>query len=268
MTVARGCTAAWSAPRILEALSRKGWGDLDGRAHGGLRKVLYALVALLPHEAAQGKLTASQVAIAAGQSEKWTRHCLTELDARGLIVWRRGWLENGRPRPGWIRLCKDALSAMVRGLRDALDDKLAKHRAATRERITKTLHCHTQYPWRRRNPLSVRPELTSTLPAPTGSTARGGGTPDTLPTLPGMSGDTMTDCQVCGRPEHQCRMADAKLPLRQQHQFTPRRASHRQLVAPAHRRAPAQTQAPRGWRASIRAAMHPAPSLLDERDDQ
>lgn len=267
MTAAQ-CTAAWSADRLRDALSRRGWGVLDGRANGGLRQALTALVALLPYESAEGHLTAAQVADAAGMSVKWTRHCMARLEGLGIITWSRGYLHQGRPRPGFVRIVKTRLAEIVRGLKGALDARRAQRRVDTHHRLATTLASTTIPPWKRRNRLSSRWELSSTLPTQGSTGRRPSAFRQPSQTLPGLEGDPVTTCQVCGRPEHQCRAADRRLPLRMQHDFTPGRPSPRTLVAPTHVRVPAKHKAPRGWRAAAREAMHPAPGLFDEGTDQ
>ncbi len=49
-------TAAWSLDRLVVSLARGGWGDeLDGAHNAGLQRVMHALAALLPWEAAEGR---------------------------------------------------------------------------------------------------------------------------------------------------------------------------------------------------------------------
>lgn len=158
-------TAAWSGPALVGALCRSGWGDeLDGRAGQGLRSVLRALVDLTPHDSAQGTVTAAQIADAAGLSVRWTRHLLHQLEAAGLIIWRRGWLEAGKPRAGWMRLCKTAIADLVRKLRGSsrMSDRRAARTEQLRERVSK-LRRPTIRTQRPHNPLSRRAELSSPL---------------------------------------------------------------------------------------------------------
>ena len=140
-------TAAWPADSLVAALARAGWGALDGRRWGGCRAALRALVDLLPHGAAQGKITRAQVADAAGLSPKWAGTCLARLEAMGLITYERGWLKDGKPMPGRVRVNKTMLAEWVRCERRGT--KLARHRQtradAMRERL-KGLRLLTQRP--------------------------------------------------------------------------------------------------------------------------
>lgn len=249
-------TASWSCDRLVDALARRGWGDLDGPAHAGQQRVLQALVALLPYDSGEGHLTAAQVADAASLSTRWTRHCLHALEARGLIRWRRGWLDAGRPRPGFIRVVKTRLAAMVRAARDALDDRRTQRRATTRHRLATTLHRPTVPPWKRRHPLSRLPELSSTLPIPMGRTE---GAFPAQPPLPPNIGDAML-CEICGLDPVMCEQTDRKVPRALRHEFTPTTPRVVPVIIDPRRTTQHPTgPAPKGWR----AATHPTPPTLD-----
>lgn len=263
MTACTVPSASWSLDRLVSSLQSHGWGELDGPENAGLQKVMTALESLLPWESAEGRLTRAQVADAAGMTPKWAGHCLRRLEELGLITWRRGWLDHGQPRAGWIRVIKSRLAEMCRAVRGYLDARREQRRVDTRHRLATTLRQRTVPPWKLHRPLSCRGELSSTLPTQGSTGPRPSAFRQPSQTLPGLEGDAVTECQVCGRPEHQCRAADRRLPLRMQHDFTPGRPSPRPrtLVAPPHVRTPDKHQAPRGWRATARAAMHPAPTL-------
>lgn len=248
-------TAAWPADRLLLTLQRRGWGpDLDD-VQPGLRTVLHALVSLLPHKSGQGTITAHQVADAAHLSVRWTRHCLVELEDLGFIVWRRGWLEAGRPRAGWIRIVKARLAEACRRLTGWLDDRRAKRRQETAHRVATTLHNHTLRTPKRRNPLSSRAELRSTLHHLKVEEPAGSSHQPALPTLPGHA---MSYCQTCGHDEVACQKANARVPRPLRHQFEA--APHRrQLVAPVQTTCRTRP-APAGWRSSARPA-HPTLDL-------
>jgi DNA-binding FadR family transcriptional regulator len=75
---------------ILTSLARAGWGEISGSEHKGTRAMLRALVDLLPYGSGEGLVTAPQLADVSGYSERWVRSRLSELEALGLILWRRG----------------------------------------------------------------------------------------------------------------------------------------------------------------------------------
>lgn len=176
-------TAGWPLPKLLSALSRAGWADLDTGAAQGIRSTLRALCDLLPYQSGIGQITTNQVADAAGLSGRWTARCLHYLEEVGLITWTRGQLLQGTPTPGVIRVNKRALADLVRRARGHIDERLRARSAETGRRIRETLRKSTQLnqptrpaptPWYVRNqtpdqrkPLSDRVELRSTLP-PTG----------------------------------------------------------------------------------------------------
>lgn len=264
MTVSTTPTAAWGLNRLVSSLGRAGWGEsLDGPTLAGVRKVLQALSDLLPWEAAEGRLTRSQVADAAGMTPKWAGVCLARLEALGLVSWHRGWLDKGRPRAGWIRVSKTALAALVRAARGWLDDRRAARREQTRLRIEKTLRRTSVPPWRSK-PRSgdMGTEFHPSHSRKYGATAAERPTP--LPTLP--IGDDMPACAICGRSQDACERASRKEPFRIQHPFEPSRVGQRRTVlAPAHelRRPPAEKQQRDGWRTLARQFAQPAHPTLD-----
>lgn len=245
-------TAAWPADRLLGTLQRRGWGpDLDD-VQPGLRTVLHALVALLPYQSAQGVVTASQVADAAHLSVRWTRHCLGQLEDLGYIVWRRGWLDAGRPRPGMIRIVKARVAEACRKASGWLEEPRRRRRVETAHRVATTLHKDTLRVAKRRKPLSARVELASTLHPLQGKNPAGfAPADDTQPTLTGVM---MAYCETCGRDEVACSKANARVPRALRHRFVSA-PDRRQLVA-AVRTGPPTCTAPAGWRASARPA-HP-----------
>lgn len=240
-------TAAWSLPVLVRTLERRGWGDdLGSRSHSGARKVLHALVSLLPHESAEGQLTVAQVALRARLTARWTSKCLRDLEALGIITWRRGWLDHGQPRAGWIRVAKSALASLVRTLHGWLDTAHDRIRSATRDRLA---HLGS-VTIRKHHRLSQRPELSSPLPAPSGRTLRGSPAQPALPTLPG--GDAM-QCETCNLSDVQCHAANARVPRALRHSFKARRDRRALVVTPV----PDVTHAaPVGWRSACRPA-HP-----------
>lgn len=244
-------TAAWPAPSLVGALCRAGWGDdLDGRAGGGVRQVLRALVDLLPHGSAAGKVTAAQVADAAGLSVRWTRNRLHVLEDLGLISWRRGGVVDGRPTAGWVRICKTALAALVRRTRGHLDTRRKARQAATRERF-KGLRNTRRLFTNNRTPLSVHAELSASLPFQGGAASVPSSriSPQT-PTGDPMATQLVTPCRICGKlPEH-CEEANRRVAPAGRHPYEASPLRVVQIVAPpAARRTPPQAKAaPKGWR--------------------
>ena len=181
-------------PSILARLARAGWGELAPRSAQGARAVLQGLAAVVDPSTGAATLTAWQVAAAAGRCERRTRDALHLLEQMGVITWTRGWLDRGTPRPGWIRVSKRALWAMIRPARRIHDEARARRAAELRARIRRTLRLTTQ--WRPHRPapavparhrtLSVRADITASLPpsgvqtTPTGSVC----TPTIAPTPP------------------------------------------------------------------------------------
>ena len=172
-------TAGWPLPKLLAALARAGWADLDTGAAQGIRSTLRALADLLPERSALGQVTTNQVADAAGLSSRWTARCLHYLEEVGLITWTRGQLLAGVPTPGVIKVNKGALALLIRKARRQISDRVRARADETARRIRETLRKSTQLnrpaapaptPWYMRNqrpeqqkPLSERVELRSTL---------------------------------------------------------------------------------------------------------
>ncbi len=240
-------TAAWSLDALTLTVGRRGWGDqLAGKSQKGVRAVLDALWRLLPHESAEGDLTAAQVADVAGYSLKWTRHCLQQLEALGVITWRRGYLKDGRPQAGWIRVSKRRLAELARKARGYLDDIRHDRARETAQRIRDTL----QRPTTRQKPLSRRWEVASTLPTPRGSNQGFTPRPARLTT---QQEAEMTYCETCGLNQDSCKQANQRVPWSQRHTFRPR-PNRRAIVALPTR--DDRRPAPAGWRSFIRPA-HP-----------
>lgn len=122
-------------PSLMTSLSRAGWGDLAGREWQGVRTTLAALVAQLPHRSGEGLTTAEQIATSAGLSVRWVRRCLHVLEDLGLILWRRGGVQSGKPAPSHIRVVKKVLVDLIRAARPLKDAADAARRAATTARL-------------------------------------------------------------------------------------------------------------------------------------
>lgn len=175
-------TAGWNLDRLVAALARAGWANLDGRQGGGPRAVLRALADLLPHGSATGRVTANQLADAAGLSEKWTRVVLARLEAGGIITWIRGGIVNGRPTASIVTVSKRVLARLINRARPEHDQRVARRAAATAERIRTTVVMNTIR--RRRDaapeqpkPTQTHAELSTALP-PIGEVTRALRAPD------------------------------------------------------------------------------------------
>lgn len=258
-------TASWSLNRLVTSLARGGWGELDGAPNAGLQKVLHALADLLPWEAAEGRLTRAQVADAASMTPKWAGRCLHALEALGVVVWHRGWLDRGRPRAGWIRVEKRRLAELARAARGHLDERRQRRREQTRHRLDNTLKRTSVPPWKRNAP--CRADGNSVPPFTQRST--GAQPPGLSPTLP--IGEDMPACAICGRSEHACRAANAKEPYAISHHYEPSRIGQRRtVVAPANELHPpaAHKQQRAGWRALVNRLNQPTHPTLMDGDDQ
>ncbi|MFT4296521.1 MAG: hypothetical protein QM582_14025 [Micropruina sp.] len=257
-------TAAWSLDRLMVKLARSGWGDeLDGPALAGVRRVLQALSDLLPWEAAEGRLTRAQVADAAGMSPKWAGVCLARLERLGLISWSRGWLDKGRPRAGWIRVHKQRLAEIVRGVRGYLDERRKQRRQSTADRINNTLRNHSVPPWRRRETRSghMGSEFHPSHSRKYGAPAPG--RPSPSQTLPEGTQD-MPRCTVCGQIEDTCRRMNQKVPYALSHQFVPGTSRAQTLIAQAEElRRPRPRKHRGGWRDLVAKVTPPAIDPLD-----
>ncbi|WP_130864627.1 hypothetical protein [Acidipropionibacterium timonense] len=168
----------------------------------GVRRVLTALVALTDHRSGEGTCTRAQVAdVSGGMSVRWASRCLSILEDLGIITWSRGWLDHGTPRPGIIRISKRTLARLARRAAGYLDPRRATRAAALRRRIQTTLRQPTQHP-HRRNPLSLRGELSSPL-LPYRESSRAGQAPrhetgDNMTTkLLCIHGGDPTTCPIC-----------------------------------------------------------------------
>lgn len=228
-------TAAWSLPSLVNALGRGGWGALDGRAGQGVRSVMHALVALLPHKSAEGTLTAAQVADAAGLSLRWVRDRLQLLEAAGLVTWSRGFIDRGKPKPGRIRVNKRLLAQLVRDQRPAMDARRQLRREQFAERLKGIRNPHrVKY-----RPLSDRAELGSPLPPDGGGTyrrsaPRGGPMPDAA-THPCPHGEPRgwRCCPLCRRNAAGRRLVEPPAEPTARRPLTPWRDLVRQYSQPA-----------------------------------
>jgi hypothetical protein len=133
-------TARWETRDLMTSLANAGWGELAGRAMQGVRSTLHALVATLPYGSGAGKATAYDVSLRTGLSLKWTTRCLHLLEDLGIVEWTRGGItidsaSQRKGTPGWFRIVKRQLVALVLAARPLNDERIAAYRAETLKRI-------------------------------------------------------------------------------------------------------------------------------------
>jgi hypothetical protein len=146
------------ARTLVQMLARDGWGELHGRWGGGVRATLIALSLELPAHGA-GLVTTPQVALAAGQSDRWTTRCLHLLEDLGVITWTRGGVVAGVATPSGVRIIRQRLVELIEAARPLKAAAESARRTATLARILllKTLYVV-------RNRRSRPPELSAYLP--------------------------------------------------------------------------------------------------------
>ncbi|WP_298635026.1 hypothetical protein [uncultured Mobiluncus sp.] len=120
-------------------------------------------------------VTVWQLAQSTGLSTKWTSRCLSVLEGIGLITWQRGWIDNGKPCPGFITIIKARLLGLVHEAWSKGKDRWALQRAITARRL-QDLKKLTLYPRR-----SKRVELSSHLDTLSVAATSGGDTKVTTP---------------------------------------------------------------------------------------
>lgn len=157
--------AGQTAYQLVDALRRAGWGILRGSENRCARSLLETLAGtmrtLKTDRRGYMTITASQLADRAGYSERHVRRWLPILEDLGLLSWSRGWIEDGRPQPGSMKLNKNILVKFVNDARKEYDEAILPVRAArTRARLAK-LRLLRIKPYARRCP--GRADMTSSL---------------------------------------------------------------------------------------------------------
>lgn len=137
--MSRKLTAHAPVFQILAALRRAGWGQLKGAKYRVHRVILDTLVSVSRSQnqdlAGTFTITATQLADQASYSERHVRTALQDLDSWGIITWHRGGIFEGAPKPGWLRINKKTLVAMVHAARPEYDRELNRRRRETRARL-------------------------------------------------------------------------------------------------------------------------------------
>lgn len=132
--------AGQTAYQLVDALRRAGWGILRGSENRCARSLLETLAGtmrtLKTDRRGYMTITAAQLADRAGYSERHVRRWLPILEELGLLSWSRGWIEEGRPQPGSMKLNKTVLVKYVTDARKEYDEAVLPLRAArTRARL-------------------------------------------------------------------------------------------------------------------------------------
>lgn len=137
--MSRKLTAHAPVFQILAALRRAGWGQLKGAKYRVHRVILDTLVSVSRSQnqdlAGTFTITATQLADQASYSERHVRTALQDLDSWGIITWHRGGIFEGAPKPGWLRINKKTLVAMLHAARPEYDRELNRRRRETRKRL-------------------------------------------------------------------------------------------------------------------------------------
>lgn len=123
-----------TAYQLIDALRRAGWGVLRGSENRCARSLLETLAGTMRSLKTDARgymtITAAQLADRAGYSERHVRRWLPILEDLGLLSWSRGWIEEGRPQPGSMKLNKNVLVKLVNDARVEYDQAVLPLRAA------------------------------------------------------------------------------------------------------------------------------------------
>lgn len=128
--------------QLVDALRRAGWGILRGSENRCARSLLATLAGTMRSLKTDARgymtITAAQLAARAGYSERHVRRWLPILEDLGILSWSRGWIEEGKPQPGSMKLNKNALVKIVNDARVEYDEAVLPLRAAkTKARLAR-----------------------------------------------------------------------------------------------------------------------------------
>lgn len=125
-----------SVPAVMARLDQASWGNLADRTWHGLRATLRGVAAIVDYRTGVAFATVDQVADASGYKNRWTRHCLAELEALGAIEWERGGITSaGKTAPSWFRISKEWMLTLAREGRVSLTAIRAERAKRTAARI-------------------------------------------------------------------------------------------------------------------------------------
>lgn len=134
--------AGQTSYQLVDALRRAGWGILRGSENRCARALLETLAGTMRSLKTDARgymtITAAQLADRAGYSERHVRRWLPILEDLGILSWSRGWIEEGKPQPGSMKLNKNALVKIVNDARVEYDEAILPLRAAkTKARLAR-----------------------------------------------------------------------------------------------------------------------------------
>lgn len=124
----------WTCYQLIAALAHRGWGPLR-EGIPGLVHILQAVAHTVDPYTGTGYTTAPQLADAAYKSERWTRHCINQLDALGIIEWYPGGIKNGAPVPSFVKIVKTALVELIEVAQETHDARMIERRAKLEARV-------------------------------------------------------------------------------------------------------------------------------------
>ena len=131
-----------TAYQLVDALRRAGWGILRGSENRCARALLETLAGTMRTLRTDARgymtITAAQLADRAGYSERHVRRWLPILEDLGILSWSRGWIEDGKPQPGSMKINKNSLVKFVNDARVEYEEAILPVRAArTRARLAR-----------------------------------------------------------------------------------------------------------------------------------
>lgn len=154
-----------TAYQLVDALRRAGWGILRGSENRCARSLLETLAGTMRSIKTDARgymtITAAQLADRAGYSERHVRRWLPILEDLGILSWSRGWIEEGKPQPGSMKLNKAVLSKYVEDARTEYNQAILPLRAAKTKARLACLRLLRIKPYQRR--CQGRADITSSL---------------------------------------------------------------------------------------------------------
>lgn len=186
--------------QLVDALRRAGWGILRGSENRCARSLLATLAGTMRSLKTDARgymtITAAQLADRAGYSERHVRRWLPILEDLGILSWSRGWIEEGKPQPGSMKLNKNALVKIVNDARVEYDEAVLPLRAAKTKARLARLRLLRIKPYARR--CQGRADMASGL----SSTERAahGGAPRSLKPIPQTTKSNTSIAESKGTP--------------------------------------------------------------------